>query len=188
MTDPDAVPVEGAEDGDAVAGGADDQTPDITRKRGLAALTVGAIGVVYGDIGTSPLDALREALRPVARDVLTRGEVLGVISLLIWSLFTIVTIKYVLVLLRADNRGEGGVLALYTLTRLAMGRHTLPVMLLGIAGASLFFGDAMITPAISVLSAVEGLQVISPDLAKLIIPISIVILIGLFAVQRRGTE
>jgi KUP system potassium uptake protein len=154
----------------------------------LAALAVGAIGVVYGDIGTSPLYAMREALRPVARDGLERGEVLGVISLLIWTVTLIVTIKYVLFLLRADNQGEGGVLALYALTRLAIGRRSLPVLALGIAGASLFLGDAIITPAISVLSAVEGIKLVAPHFESYVLPVTVGILLALFIVQRHGTQ
>jgi KUP system potassium uptake protein len=157
-------------------------------KRSLGLLTLGAIGVVYGDIGTSPLYAMREALRPVARDGLARGEVLGVISMLLWSLTMIVTVKYVLFLLRADNRGEGGVLALYTLSRMAIGRRSMPVLFLGIAGAALFFGDAIITPAISVLSAVEGITVVAPHFDAFVLPVTVGILYALFMVQRHGTK
>lgn len=156
-------------------------------RNGLATLTLGAIGVVYGDIGTSPLYALREALRPVARDGLARSEVIGVISLLIWALVIIVTVKYVLILLRADNRGEGGILALYTLVRLAIGRRTLPVLALGIVGAALFFGDAAITPAISVLSAVEGISLVAPHFEAFVLPVTVGILFALFLVQGYGT-
>jgi KUP system potassium uptake protein len=156
--------------------------------KGLMALTLGAIGVVYGDIGTSPLYAMREALRPVSHDGLARAEVLGVISMLIWSLILIVTVKYVLFLLKADNRGEGGVLALYALTRVAIGRRSLPVLFLGICGAALFFGDAIITPAISVLSAVEGLKLITPAFESYVLPITLGILFVLFIVQRNGTQ
>ena len=151
------------------------------------ALTIGAVGVVYGDIGTSPIYAFREALRPVAADGLGPPEVLGLLSLLIWTLILIVMVKYVLVLLRADNRGEGGVLALYTLARLAIGRRSLPVLALAIAGAALFAGDAVITPAISVLSAVEGTELILPAMGKFVIPITLGILVALFMVQRKGT-
>jgi KUP system potassium uptake protein len=156
-------------------------------KSGLAMLTIGAVGVVYGDIGTSPLYALREALRPVAADGLTRFEVFGVLSLLIWSLTMIVTLKYVAYLLRADNRGEGGVLALYTLSRLAIGRRSLWVLGLGIAGASLFLGDSVITPAISVLSAVEGIGLVAPAFGSYVVPVTVGILLGLFFVQKHGT-
>ena len=157
-------------------------------KHGLAMLTLGAVGVVYGDIGTSPLYALREALRPVAGQGLVRPDVFGVLSLLIWSLALVVTAKYVIYLLRADNRGEGGVLALYTLSRLAIGKRSLIILGLGIAGASLFLGDAVITPAISVLSAVEGVGVLAPSLEPFVLPITIAILLGLFIVQRHGTH
>lgn len=157
------------------------------RSGGLATLTLGAIGVVYGDIGTSPLYALREALRPVAHDGLERSEVIGVISLLIWALIIIVTIKYVLILLRADNHGEGGILALYTLARLAIGRRSIPVLVLGILGAALFFGDAVITPAISVLSAVEGIGLVAPHFQSFVLPVTVGILIALFAIQSYGT-
>ncbi len=168
-----------------------DATPEpspLPRPSGMAGLTLGALGVVYGDIGTSPIYAMREALVPVAADGLERPEVLGVISLLIWSLILIVTVKYVLILLRADNQGEGGVLALYGLVRLSIGHRSLPVLALAIAGAALFFGDAAITPAISVLSAVEGLEQITPALQPVVIPMTIAILIGLFLVQRHGTQ
>jgi KUP system potassium uptake protein len=158
------------------------------RNQSLAALAVGAIGVVYGDIGTSPLYALREALRPVAHDGLARAEVLGVISLLIWTVTLIVTVKYVMFLLRADNHGEGGVLALYTLTRLAVGRRSLPVLALGIAGASLFLGDSIITPAVTVLSAVEGISLVAPQFQQYVMPVTIGILLALFIVQRHGTH
>jgi KUP system potassium uptake protein len=154
---------------------------------GLAMLTLGALGVVYGDIGTSPLYAFREALRPIARDGLERSEVLGLLSLLIWAVILVVTVKYVLFLLRADNRGEGGVLALYTLARLAIGRRSVPVLLLAIAGAALFFGDAVITPAISVLSAVEGVTLVVPGFHPWVVPSTLAILFALFAVQRSGT-
>ena len=157
-------------------------------KQGLAALTMGAIGVVYGDIGTSPLYAMREALRPVAHDGLERSEVLGVISVLIWTLMIIVTIKYVMFLLRADNQGEGGILALYTLTRAAIGRRSYGVLALGIAGAALFMGDAVITPAVSVLSAVEGIELVAPAFAEFVMPVTIGILLGLFVVQKHGTN
>ena len=156
-------------------------------RTGFAALFVGAVGVVYGDIGTSPIYAFREALKPVAADGTTAAEVLGLLSILIWTLILIVTVKYVLVLLRADNRGEGGILSLYTLVRLAIGHRTVPVLILAIIGASLFAGDAIITPAISVLSAVEGMGLILPSLSSYVLPVTLVILVVLFAVQSRGT-
>ena len=160
-----------------------------THKQGFAALTIGAVGVVYGDIGTSPLYAFREALRPVAGNgSVTPAEVLGLLSLLIWTLILIVTLKYVFFLLRVDNRGEGGILALYTMVRLAIGRRSVPVLALAVIGAALFFGDAIITPAISVLSAVEGAGLVMPALEEWVVPTTLGILIGLFAVQRRGTK
>jgi KUP system potassium uptake protein len=165
----------------------DDIHSDETRKHGLAALTLGAIGVVYGDIGTSPIYAFREALRATGVASPGGAEVLGILSLLIWTLILIVTVKYVFFLLRADNRGEGGILALYTLVRLAAGRRSVPVLLLALAGAALFAGDAAITPAISVLSAVEGSELILPALEDYVLPVTIGILIALFAVQRTGT-
>ena len=165
----------------------DDIHTDETRKHGVAALTLGAIGVVYGDIGTSPIYAFREALRATGAAAPGAPEVLGILSLLIWTLILIVTVKYVFVLLRADNRGEGGILALYTLVRLAAGRRSVPVLLLALAGAALFAGDAAITPAISVLSAVEGVGLILPSLTAYVLPLTLGILVALFMVQRRGT-
>jgi KUP system potassium uptake protein len=157
-------------------------------RQSVVALAIGAVGVVYGDIGTSPLYAFREALRPIAQDGVTRADVLGVLSLLIWTLIIVVTIKYVLFLLRADNRGEGGVLALYTLARLAIGRRSIPVLSLAIIGAALFYGDAIITPAISVLSAVEGTELVLPSMEEWVVPLTLVILMALFLVQRKGTS
>ncbi|MDE3080949.1 MAG: potassium transporter Kup [Paracoccaceae bacterium] len=172
-------------DVDALEDGKDDHSDH--NKSGVAALTLGAVGVVYGDIGTSPIYAVRESLRAVSSDGLARAEVIGVISVLIWTIVIIVTLKYVTVLLRADNRGEGGVLALYTLVRLALGHRSFWVLGLGIAGAALFFGDAIITPAISVLSAVEGAELVTPGLAEFVVPITLGILVALFMVQSRGT-
>jgi KUP system potassium uptake protein len=166
---------------------ADDIHTDETRKHGVAALTLGAIGVVYGDIGTSPIYAFREALKATGAVSPGAPEVLGILSLLIWTLILIVTVKYVFVLLRADNRGEGGILALYTLVRLAAGRRSVPVLLLALGGAALFAGDAAITPAISVLSAVEGVGLILPRLSAYVLPVTLGILVALFMVQRRGT-
>ncbi len=184
MSNPETALAQGSDD---EAGSSIDDAHD-AHKQGLAALTLGAIGVVYGDIGTSPLYAMREALRPVAHDGLARGEVLGVISLLIWTILMIVTIKYVLFLLRVDNRGEGGILALYTLTRLAIGRRSYGVLALGIAGAALFLGDAVITPAVTVLSAVEGIGLVAPSFKTYVLPMTIGILIALFIVQQHGTK
>ncbi|WP_127900397.1 potassium transporter Kup [Solirhodobacter olei] len=174
-------------DGADVAPFAADDDEGQDHRGGLFALTLGAVGVVYGDIGTSPIYAVRESLRAVSGGGLERSEVIGVISTLIWTLVIIVTLKYVTLLLRADNRGEGGVLALYTLVRLAIGRRSFWVLALGIAGAALFFGDAIITPAISVLSAVEGLTLITPQAADVVLPATLGILFALFLVQRHGT-
>ena len=154
-------------------------------------LTIGAIGVVFGDIGTSPLYAFREALNQSSSGGIAAGEIFGVLSLALWSLILVVTVKYVLFLMRADNEGEGGVLALMALAGRALGNRRGVVLLLGATGAALFYGDAMITPALSVLSAVEGLKTI-PGVGAgitdtLILQITVVILFGLFAVQSRGT-
>ncbi|HEY0474264.1 MAG TPA: potassium transporter Kup [Kribbella sp.] len=165
-----------------------------TRMSGArVALMVGALGVVFGDIGTSPIYTIQTVFNPADPHPVpaTTDSVYGVISLIFWSVTIIVTIKYVLLVLRADNNGEGGILALITLIRgraVAGGRRTkLILAALGIFGASLFFGDSMITPAISVLSAVEGLKVVQPGLDHLIVPITATIIIVLFAVQRLGT-
>ncbi|MGJ7040671.1 potassium transporter Kup [Shinella sp. BE166] len=157
------------------------------RARTLFLLALGSVGVVYGDIGTSPLYAFREALRPVADDGVSRVEVIGLISLMIWTLTIIVTLKYVLFLLRADNHGEGGTLSLLALLMKTAGRRATVLFFMGAAGAALFIGDAMITPALSVLSAVEGLKLVTPTLGDYVVPISVVILVLLFAVQSWGT-
>jgi KUP system potassium uptake protein len=157
-------------------------------KTGLWALIIGCIGVVYGDIGTSPLYAMREAvLAAVAGGEVTRPIVLGVLSLILWSLFIVVTAKYVFVLLRADNNGEGGTLALLPLAQRAVGRGSMLILILGAIGAALFYGDAIITPALSVLSAVEGLKIVTPAFEHYVAPMTVLILIALFAVQSRGT-
>lgn len=159
-------------------------------RQALAALTLGAIGVVYGDIGTSPLYAFREALAQSAADGISRGEILGVLSLALWALIIVVTLKYVVFLSRMDNNGEGGVLSLMALAQRATGGRWLLVVLLGATGAALFYGDAIITPALSVLSAVEGLRTI-PGLEGLsdhaILGVTVGILAALFAIQVRGT-
>jgi KUP system potassium uptake protein len=154
----------------------------------LFALVIGSIGVVYGDIGTSPLYAFREAV-VAAQDggAVTQSTVLGVLSLILWSLIIVVTLKYVLILLRADNNGEGGTLSLTALARRALGRQSTFVLLLGTIGASMFLGDSVITPAISVLSAVEGLKLATSAAEHYVIVITLVILFILFSVQRRGT-
>ncbi len=153
----------------------------------LRTLVLGAIGVVYGDIGTSPLYAMRESLHAASHDGLTRDDVLGVISLLIWTLILIVSVKYVLLVMRADNRGEGGTLSLVALVQGAMGRRPGWLLALGMVGISLFFGDAVITPAMSVLSAVEGMSLVTPTFAPYVVPMTLAIIAGLFLVQRHGT-
>ena len=161
-----------------------------TSKQKLSALTIGAIGVVFGDIGTSPLYALKESFNPEHGIPLTEASVLGILSLMFWSLMTLVTVKYLIFMMRADNKGEGGILALTALAQRCYpysSRARWWVIALGIFGAAMFFGDAVITPAVSVLSAVEGLKVVSPALEPYIIPIVIGILIALFAIQRHGT-
>ncbi len=154
-----------------------------------ASLGLGTLGVVFGDIGTSPLYAFRIAATTVAGTdgMVDRISVLGLLSLIIWALILVVTIKYVIVLLRADNNGEGGTLALMALAQRSLGRTSPTILLFGLIGAALFYGDAMITPALSVLSAVEGLKIAAPMLDPFVVPIALVILIALFAVQSRGT-
>src|SRR5438874_1592793 len=155
---------------------------------GFLALTLGSIGVVFGDIGTSPLYAFREAVTHAANGApVSRTIVLGVLSLILWALLIVVTVKYVLLLLRADNNGEGGTLSLMALGQRALGRRSLVLMALGVVGASMFIGDSMITPAISVLSAVEGLKLAAPALEHYVVPLTIFILVVLFAVQSSGT-
>jgi len=151
------------------------------------ALTVGSVGVVYGDIGTSPLYAFREAVKAAAGGGPVTGEiVLGVLSLIVWSLIIVVAVKYVIILLRADNNGEGGTLSLTALAFRAVGRTPL-VLGLGIVGAAMFYGSSFITPALSVMSAIEGLKVITPAFDPYVLPLTVVILVALFAVQSRGT-
>jgi KUP system potassium uptake protein len=155
---------------------------------GFWALTLGSIGVVFGDIGTSPLYAFREAVAGAAgHEPVTRIIVLGVLSLILWALFIVVTAKYVLLLLRADNNGEGGTLSLMALGQRALGRRSWPLLALGVIGASMFIGDSMITPAISVLSAVEGLKIAAPGLEHYVVPLTVFILVVLFSVQSSGT-
>lgn len=166
---------------------ADDENNDHSKESFLL-LLIGAIGVVYGDIGTSPIYAFREALRAGAgAHEIMRADIYGVISLIFWALALIVTIKYVVFVLRADNNGEGGILSLMALARTTFKRKGGWAIGIGILGASLFFGDAVITPAVSVLSAVEGMEVVAPELQPFVVPITLVILIALFAIQRFGT-
>src|SRR5882672_9581786 len=155
---------------------------------GFWALTLGSIGVVFGDIGTSPLYAFREAVaHAAAGQPVSRIIVLGVLSLILWALLIVVTAKYVLLLLRADNNGEGGTLSLMALGQRALGRRSWFLLALGVVGASMFIGDSMITPAISVLSAVEGLKLVAPGLEHYVVPLTIVILVLLFSVEGGGT-
>jgi len=154
----------------------------------LAALVVGSIGVVYGDIGTSPLYAFRVAATTAAGGNRPAPVIIyGILSLILWSLIIVVTLKYVTILLRADNNGEGGTLTLMALAQRAIGSVAVWVPLLGIIGAALFYGDALITPAVSVLSAIEGLNEYSPHFGPYVMPLAGLILVALFAVQIRGT-
>ncbi|MBX6327958.1 MAG: potassium transporter Kup [Pseudolabrys sp.] len=162
---------------------------DTPAKSGFWALTIGSIGVVYGDIGTSPLYALRESVLAAVGSEAAAAEpvILGILSLIIWALLIVVTAKYVLILLRADNNGEGGTLALMALASRVLYSGRGIVILLGIISGALFYGDAIITPALSVLSAVEGLKIATPSFDDYVVPITVVILIALFSVQSRGT-
>ncbi len=165
--------------------------PDKATGARLGKLTLLALGVVYGDIGTSPLYAFREAFRPEYGLERSQANVYGVISLIMWALILTVSVKYVIFIMRADNRGEGGILALLSLLlrqRERLGpRWRAVIVALGLIGAALLYGDGVITPAISVLGAVEGLEIVSPNFRYLVIPASVLILIGLFLVQKRGT-
>ena len=159
---------------------------------GIAALTLGALGVVFGDIGTSPLYALQAVFTSNHHAVkATQAEVYGVISLVFWTITMVVTVKYLSTVMRADDRGQGGIMALTALLQAARRSRSaivpMALIILGIIGASLFYGDGAITPAISVLSAVEGLKIAIPSLASLVLPIAVAVLCVLFAVQRFGT-
>ncbi|WP_315923727.1 potassium transporter Kup [Mesorhizobium sp. SP-1A] len=155
-------------------------------QHGTPWLMLGALGVVYGDIGTSPIYAFREALH-ASGEAVARSDVLGVLSLIVWALTIIVTIKYIAFVLRADNKGEGGTLSLMALARSAYPKGSRVILAIGLCGAALFFGDSIITPAVSVLSAVEGLEVVTPAFNSYVVPITLVILAALFAVQRFGS-
>ena len=151
-------------------------------------LAFASLGVVFGDIGTSPLYSMREALHPVvAAGGDLRLAVLGVVSLLLWALILIVFLKYVILLMRADNKGEGGILSLVVLVETLLKKKGGIVLAMGIIGAAFFFGDAMITPAMSVLSAIEGLKVIDPRFEAIVVPLTLAVLITLFTMQYRGT-
>ncbi|TAK40136.1 MAG: potassium transporter Kup [Lysobacteraceae bacterium] len=158
---------------------------------GLAGLILGAIGVVFGDIGTSPLYTLKEAFSPHYGLTANHDTIIGILSLVFWALMLVVTLKYVTIVMRADNEGEGGIMALMALAQrtLAKGsRAAYVVGILGVFGAALFFGDGVITPAISVLSALEGLEVVAPSLDRWVVPLTVVVLLALFATQRYGTH
>jgi KUP system potassium uptake protein len=183
MADQNAVAL-----GHADSASAEASLPEGHAKTSFWTLMLGAVGVVFGDIGTSPLYALKESIAAAASGgPITRDIVLGVLSLILWSLVLVVTVKYVFILLRADNKGEGGTLTLVALAQRALGKKRGIVLMLGIAGAGLFYGDAVLTPAISVLSAVEGLKLATPSLDPYVVPITIAILVVLFFVQNRGT-
>ncbi len=160
------------------------------KKSSVAALTLAAVGIVYGDIGTSPLYTLKALFDPDHGLALTTINLMGVISLIFWALTLIVSLKYVSLVLRADNRGEGGIMALMALALNSVGKLSpwhMPLMVLGVFGATMFYGDSVITPAISVLGAIEGLEVAAPGMGKYVVPITIVVLVGLYSLQRRGT-
>ena len=161
---------------------------DDTLEKHFWPLVIGSVGVVYGDVGTSPLYAFREAVKAAkSTSFAGREAVFGVLSLILWSLLLVVTLKYVVILLRADNKGEGGMFALMALGQSVAKRSAWLIMGLGIAGAAFFYGDAVITPAISVLSAVEGLKLVSPGFDRVVVPLSIIILVFLFTAQSHGT-
>ena len=173
-----------------VSGSMSSSTYGAERDAGLGTLTLGALGIVFGDIGTSPLYALKETFNGPHPLPVDRIHVLGVLSLVFWTITLVVSVKYVTITMRADNRGEGGSLALLALLDRAIGGTPLArrVAMLGILAAALFYGDCMITPAISVLSAVEGLNVAAPQLEQFIVPITVAILVALFLIQRRGSS
>jgi KUP system potassium uptake protein len=166
-------------------------TPHAPSRHGLAALTLGAIGVVYGDIGTSPLYTVKEIFTPATGVTVAPDALIGAISAIVWALMLVVTLKYVVLILRADNRGEGGGLALTALATQAV-RHRPALrqflLLLGVFGATLFYGDSVITPAVSVMGAIEGLEIVSPQFTSYVLPASIAVLVVLFIVQKHGTH
>ena len=159
-------------------------------KSGLAAMTLAAIGIVYGDIGTSPLYTMKEVFHANHGLSLNTENILGVVSLILWGLIFIVSLKYVTLVLRADNRGEGGIMALTSLALESVSKNSklyFPLTVLGLLGASLFYGDGVITPAISVLSAIEGVEVATPALKPFVVPVALIVLIGLYSIQKHGT-
>lgn len=153
-------------------------------------MTLAAVGIVYGDIGTSPLYAMKEVFSEQHGLALSHANLLGVVSLIVWSLILVVSLKYVTLMLRADNHGEGGIMALLTLTLSSVGKTSrayFPLLVIGMFGAALFFGDGIITPAISVLSAIEGLEVATPAFKPYVVPLTLMLLTGLYALQKHGT-
>jgi KUP system potassium uptake protein len=160
------------------------------RSAGLGAMTLGALGVVYGDIGTSPLYTLHEIFLPGSGVAIDHNHIIGAVSTIFWGLMLVVTLKYVILILRADNNGEGGAMALTALASKAAGstpkRRTL-ILMIGMFGATLFFGDSVITPAVTVMGAIEGIEVVAPQLQPYVVPLSVIVLVALFAVQRFGT-
>jgi KUP system potassium uptake protein len=160
------------------------------KKSSLAAMTLSAVGIVYGDIGTSPLYTLRAIFDDTHGLTLNTPNILGVISLIFWSLAIIVSLKYVTLVLRADNNGEGGIMALMALATTSVTKHSawhFPLLVIGVLGATMFYGDSVITPAISVLGAIEGLEVAAPGMAHYVVPLAVVVLVMLYSVQRHGT-
>jgi KUP system potassium uptake protein len=160
------------------------------KKSSVAALTLAAVGIVYGDIGTSPLYTLRAIFDHEHGLPLTTPNILGIISLIFWSLTIIVSLKYVTLVLRADNRGEGGIMALMALATNSVTKHSrwhFPLLVIGVLGATMFYGDSVITPAISVLGAIEGLEVAAPGMSHYVVPLAVVVLVILYSVQRHGT-
>jgi len=162
----------------------------MNEQRPLGRATLGALGVVYGDIGTSPLYALKGATAIAGGDAADSGTVLGVLSLIFWSMFIVITLKYIVLILRSDNAGEGGILSLLALVQQKLGTSSAWALRFGALaalGTALFYCDGMITPAISVLSAVEGLEVLNPEFERVVLPITLTIIVILFVLQQRGT-
>jgi len=189
MSDPEAaISADAAEAPDAEPPDFPEGAPGDAHGRLRAGLVLGCLGIVYGDIGTSPLYALRESLLHAHEHHMAETAVIGIVSMLVWTVLLIVTVKYVILILRADNNGEGGTLSLVAKAQEGLGRRAWWLYLTGIVGVSLFFGDAMITPAISMLSAVEGMALVTPALEPMVAPVTLAIVVVLFWVQRHGTE
>jgi KUP system potassium uptake protein len=178
----DAMNDSRAEDGAAPVASTEAKAADPTR----SSLIIGALGVVFGDIGTSPIYAFRESIKASASSG-NSSVIFGVLSLVFWAVILVVAVKYVLIVMRADNDGEGGTMALLSLVLPKSGKMRRSLLIIGLGGASLFFGDAMITPAISVLSAVEGVEIVTPLLKPYVVPLAAAILVGLFMIQSRGS-